>query len=231
MVVPMKSKWLALATDFDGTIASEGVVSPKTLQALREARHVGVALLLVTGREMRDFRSVGFDLSVFDLVIAENGALLHDPHFNTDEAVAPSPPSAFLDDLRGRGVPFSVGKSIVATVEPYEIPVLESIRELHLDLTVTFNKGAVMVLPPNVNKAAGLLHALAKLDILPASVIAVGDGENDHSFLSAVGLPVAVASAVMSLKEHARLVTTGGAGQGVEELIRLWLAGQLEALP
>ena len=54
----------------------------------------------------------------------------------------------------------SVGHCIVATWEPHETTVLQVIKELSLELQIIFNKGAVMVLPPGVNKAAGLAAAL-----------------------------------------------------------------------
>jgi hypothetical protein len=52
---------------------------------------------------------------------------------------------------------------------------------------VIFNKGAVMVLPASVNKATGLTAALRELR-LPRNVLAVGDAENDHSFLGSASL-------------------------------------------
>ena len=55
--------------------------------------------------------------------------------------------------LRELGVePLSVGRSIVATWHPQETIVLEAINALGLDLQITFNKGAVMVLGAGVNK-------------------------------------------------------------------------------
>ena len=67
------------------------------------------------------------------------------------------PPPEFVATLRARGVgPISVGRSIVATWEPHENTVLQTIRDLGLELQVIFNKGAVMVLPAGVNKASGL---------------------------------------------------------------------------
>ena len=70
--------------------------------------------------------------------------------------------AAFVAELARRGVaPLSVGASIVATWDPHETTVLEVIRELGLELQVIFNKGAVMVLPPGVNKATRPRAALA----------------------------------------------------------------------
>ena len=63
--------------------------------------------------------------------------------------------------LKERGVtPLSVGRTIVATVQPNEHIVLQTIRDLGLELQVIFNKGAVMVLPSAVNKGTGLMTAL-----------------------------------------------------------------------
>ena len=59
-----------------------------------------------------------------------------------------------------RVTPLFVGRSIVATWEPNEKLVLKPIREHGLELQIVFNKGAVMVLPPGVNKASGLKAAL-----------------------------------------------------------------------
>ncbi len=224
-------KWLALATDFDGTIATEGVVPIATTQALAHARQSGLVTLLVTGRELDDFASLDFDLKWFNLVVAENGAVLFDPHSGIETLLAPAPSIEFAEDLRRQGVtPLSVGRTIVATVEPHEITVLETIKRMGLELMITFNKGSVMILPPGINKASGLLAALEHLDLPAESVVGVGDAENDHAFLQQCGLAVAVANALPSVKEAAGLVTEGAAGEGVAELITLLLNDELEHL-
>ena len=140
-----------------------------------------------------------------------------------------APPPAFLEALRGRGVPISVGRSIVATWEPHQAAVLDVIRELGLELHVVFNKGAVMVLPPQVNKATGLAAALAELKLSPHNAVGVGDAENDHAFLAACECAVAVANALPALKDRADFVTLGDHGAGVEELIDHLIADDLAA--
>ena len=112
-----------------------------------------------------------------------------------------------------------MGRCIVATWEPHEAVALECIKALNLELQITFNKGAVMILPSGVNKASGLAAALAELNIASDDVIGVGDAENDHAFLRACGLGVAVANALDSVKDTADLVTQGARGVGVVELI------------
>ena len=215
----------ALATDFDGTIAHDGQVPPSTLDALGRLAAAGYKLLLVTGREAEDLFAIFPHGKLFDLMVLENGAMLHNPHTGQTRLLAEGPPPAMLEALKRRHVPFSAGRSIVATVEPFETAVLEVIRDLGLEWHVIFNKGSVMALPSSINKAAGLTAALEELGLAPLEVVGVGDAENDHAFLQMCGLSVAVANALPALKETAQWTTQGARGAGVEELIARLLAG------
>lgn len=222
-------KWRALATDFDGTIATDAVVDEPTLAALGRLRSANVRTLLVTGRHLTDFEPMGSFLALFDMVVGENGAVLFEPANGTFRTLSPPPPKEFVDELSRRQVtPLGVGHSIVDTREPHHITVLEVIKEQGLELEIIFNKGAVMILPSGVNKASGLQAALQALGLSPETVIGVGDAENDHAFLEICGLPVAVANAVPNLKTKAALVTRHSAGAGVTELIESALRGDLD---
>jgi hydroxymethylpyrimidine pyrophosphatase-like HAD family hydrolase len=216
--------YLAIATDYDGTIAHDGVVPPETLDALRRLRAAELSLLLVTGRELPSLTLAFPHLNLFDRVVAENGALLYDPGAGTTQWLAPPPPRALLEALRAKSVPFSAGRSIVATVEPYEHEVLTAIHDLGLEWHVIFNKGAVMALPSGVTKATGLRPALIDLEIPADRTVGVGDAENDHVFLGMCGLAVAVANALPALKERADIVTERPRGFGFNELADCLLA-------
>ena len=223
-------RWKALATDFDGTIATDGVVDEPTRAALLRLQTSGMRNILVTGRELADFKALDVFFPIFDMVVAENGAVLFNPQTGETHPLAPPPPEKFVQELSRLGVtPLSAGSCIVATREPYETTVLELIKSMGLELQVIFNKGAVMILPSGMNKATGLLAALQGFHLDPADVVGVGDAENDHAFLELCGLPVAVANAVPSLKEEAAWVTSHSAGAGVVELIEAILAGDFEA--
>jgi hydroxymethylpyrimidine pyrophosphatase-like HAD family hydrolase len=224
-------RYHALACDYDGTLAPEGKILPATRAALERLRAAGRRVLLVTGRRLADLEEVCPDLSVFDAVVAENGATYSRPPGAQPRLLAPPPPQEFFDRLRARGVtPLDRGGVIVATVQPHEVEVMEAIRALGLELQVIFNKGAVMVLPSGVNKASGLEFALNDLGLSRHEVVGVGDGENDHAFLAHCGLSVAVADAVPSLAEAADVVTRGGAGVGVVELANALLEDDARAL-
>ena len=220
--------YLALATDYDGTVAHDGKVDEQTLVALERLRAANRRLILVTGRELPDLQRVIPRLDLFDLVVAENGALLYRPETREERSLAAPPPPQFVKRLRELEVdPLSVGRVIVASWEPNEGRVLQAIRELGLEQQIIFNKGAVMVLPPGINKESGLRAALEELELSPHNCVAVGDAENDQAMLALSGLPAAVANALPSLRKTAALVTEKPRGAGVVELIDRLIATDL----
>src|SRR6266576_1324412 len=170
--------FVALATDYDGTLALQGHVDAPTRAALDAVRRSGRKLILVTGRDLPDLRRVFDEMELFDMVVAENGGVQ----------------------------PLSVGRTIIATREPNEGIVLEAIRSLNLEQHIVFNKGAVMILPTSVNKASGLKHALARLNLSPQNVVGVGDAENDIAFMGVCGCAVAVNNALPTVKAKADFV-------------------------
>ncbi|MBY0458940.1 MAG: HAD-IIB family hydrolase [Gemmataceae bacterium] len=221
----------ALATDYDGTIAHDGAVDADTLAALDRLKKSGRKLVLVTGRELPDLQSIFPRLDLFDSAVVENGAVIYNPQTKETRVLADPPPPKFAESLRARGVkPLSTGHVIVATFVPHENAVLNVIRELGLELQVIFNKGAVMVLPSGVNKATGLVAALAELGLSPHNCVGVGDAENDHAFLRLCECSAAVANALPAVKETADVVTSGQRGVGVAELIGMMLADDLSDL-
>jgi hydroxymethylpyrimidine pyrophosphatase-like HAD family hydrolase len=224
-------RYMVLATDYDGTIAHHGSVDAQTIAALERCRGSGRKLVLVTGRVLDELMQVCPRLDLFEWVVAENGALLYQPESRMERPLADPPPPRLVETLSARGVkPISVGRVIVATWEPHEAVVLETIRDLALELQVIFNKGAVMVLPTGVNKASGLTAALDELRISPHNVVAIGDAENDHALLSLCEASAAVANALDTVKEHVDFLTPADHGPGVAQLIDKLLADDLAEL-
>ncbi len=221
----------ALAADYDGTLATDGVVDEPTIEALRRLRQSGRRLILVTGRIIEQLLHVFPQLRLCDLVVADNGALLYNPETGEKHALADPPPRAFIEELARRGVPrIEVGDVIVATWEPHETTVLKTIHEMGLELQIIFNKGAVMILPTGVNKATGLRAALTKLGLSHHNTVAVGDAENDEAFLKLCGASAAVDNALDVVKKQVDVVTKGARGAGVTELIGQMLDNDLQRL-
>jgi hypothetical protein len=228
----MSAKYLALATDYDGTIAQHGDVTDATRDALLRWKEAGRKLILVTGRELPDLQKVCPFTKSFDCIVAENGAMLYWPASGEKNILAAAPPAEFIQALRARGVsPLSFGEAIVATQENYKGVVLEVIEELGLKLKVILNKGALMILPTSVDKATGLIAAAQAMDLALADIAGVGDAENDQVFLALCGYSAAVGNALSFLKKQVHYVTKATHGAGVEELIEKLLAANGNTSP
>lgn len=221
-------RYLALACDYDGTLASEGRVDSQTVAALEQILASGRKLILVTGRELNDLHSVFSRFDLFEWVVAENGALLYRPADKKQKVLGEAPLETFITALHKAKVePLFVGQVVVATWKPHEKAVFEAIRDLGLELQVIFNKEAVMVLPAGINKATGLTAAVKELGLSLHNVVAVGDAENDHAFMSVCECSVAVGNALLSIKERADIVTREDHGRGVVELARQLVSDDL----
>lgn len=220
----------ALACDFDGTLAYDSAVDAATLSAIDAFRASGRHMIMVTGRRLSELQRVFGQLSQFTWVIAENGAHLYHPSTQAERLLGTAPPDELAERLASAGVkPLERGRVILATWRPHEIAVIEAICELGLEHQVIFNKGAVMVLPPGVNKGSGLLAVCEWMGLSPHNVVSVGDAENDHALLRTTGFSVAVANAVPALQAKADWVTPSPYGQGVTELLRAILRDDLSS--
>ena len=213
-------RYLALVTDYDGTLVRDAPMDGRTSDALARLRNSGRRVILVTGRRLDDLRSVCPALDQFDFVVAENGALLYDPRADEETLLANPPPAAFVDRIRELGAaPVTVGKVVVDTRLPHQAAVLQAIQETGLELHIVFNRAAVMVMPTGVNKATGMDHALRRLGLSAHEVVGIGDAANDHSFLERSECAAAVANAEPAVRASVDLVTNLPGGEGVVELI------------
>lgn len=214
-----------LATDFDGTIASQGTVNSSTIRALETWRARGNSLFLVTGRTMASLTATFDRIDLFDCVVAENGGVLHWPArgAQADSRLADPPSAAFVTALDEAGVvPLVRGHVLLATIDVHASTVVNLIEQHGLDLQLAFNKGALMLLPPGVTKESGLSAALEQLGLTWDHVIAVGDAENDLTMLRRAWRSVAVANALPSVRGVVDRVVPGTHGEGVAQAMELF---------
>ena len=214
----------ALATDYDGTLARQGRVADATTAALRRLKASGRRLVVVTGRSLEGLTEAFPQARLCDRIVAENGAVLYRPQSAEQVLLGAPVDAALVAELRALRVePLAVGRGIVATLAPNRDLALDAVRRLGLDLQVSLNKDAVMLLPAGVDKASGLAAALLELALSPRDAVGVGDAENDLAFLQHCGLSAAVAGAVPALRGHVDVVLHGDDGAGVVELIEALL--------
>jgi hydroxymethylpyrimidine pyrophosphatase-like HAD family hydrolase len=213
-------KFSALALDYDGTIAIDGVFDPVVREAVADARRRGIAAILVTGRRLQDLQRVAGDLTCFDVVVAENGAVLEFPASGRHVRLAHAPPDIFIYELQRRGVPFSTGESLVEADARWAGTILEAVQALEQPLVLLFNRSRLMVLPQAVAKSTGLRQALLSLRLSPHNALAIGDAENDHDLLDACEVGVAVEWGSPALRAVADEVIAGTGPSAVAAYIR-----------
>ncbi len=213
-------KFSALALDYDGTIAVDGVFDPAVRDAVGEARQRGIVVILVTGRRLSDLRAVAGDLTCFDVIVGENGAVLEFPASGRHVLLGHVPSAAFLKELRRRGIPFIAGESVVEADAQWAGPILEVIRLLEQPLILAFNRGRLMVLPQAIGKSTGLRQALLALRVSIHNTIGIGDAENDHDLLDACEVGAAVGWGSAALRAVADEVIGGTGPSSVADYVR-----------
>ncbi len=212
-------KLAALALDYDGTIAIDGLFDPAVRQAIGEARRHGVVAILVTGRRLPDLRAVAGDLTCFAAIVAENGAIVEFPASDRSTVIGRRPDPAFVEELQRRAIPFTSGECVLETDARWAEAILEVIRLLEQPLILAFNRGRVMILPQGIGKATGLRQALFSLRISIHNTVGIGDAENDHDLLNACEVGVAVAWGSPALRAVADEVIDGAGPPAVADYI------------
>ena len=130
-------RYLALAVDYDGTAATHGNFSEDVTRAIERLRASGRRSILLTSRRLTDLPATA--LALFDLVVAENGAVIFDPHRHEKLLLTNPVPSRLIDRLRERGVePVDVGEVVVWSAAQQRGAVVDTICGLGLELALVF---------------------------------------------------------------------------------------------
>ncbi|QEF97811.1 phosphoglycolate phosphatase [Stieleria maiorica] len=208
-----------IATDYDGTIAQDGVLDPAVREAIAVARKRGVMVVIVTGRILSELRHVAGCLDFVDGVVAENGAVVAFPNGHIS-VLGSAPPLSLISKLTHRGIDFKVGRCVVEMDAEYADVAIELIRELELPLAITFNRGRMMLLPASISKSVGLRELLGALGVSVHNAVGIGDAENDHELIACCEHGVAVAWGSERLKQVAGHVIEGHGPAAVGEYIK-----------
>lgn len=212
-----KHKFKALAADGDGTLTRGGHMGQATYTALQRLRQARKVIILTTGETPTDLAEFPH-LELFDIVVAENGALLFNPATGKEECLAKPAPPALIRKLRAAKIdPLKFGRVIVSTKFAQAPAVANVLGDF--EWQIVRNRRQIMMLPRGVSKATGLRAALRRFGLTDCDVVAVGHAENDIALFKACGCGVAVGKAIPELKKLATLVTSRGNGAGVVELV------------
>lgn len=225
-------RFVALAAGFDGTLAREGRYDERCVEALRALAATGRKLILVTARELRELLELFPATRIFDFVIAENGAVLHQPAAKRSEILANAPSEILLQELNRRGVhPLSIGSSIITTSRTNEAEVRDVLAKHRLDMQLIGHDSALIISPSEVSKASGVKEALRQLGISAHNLVVIGDSDNDLALFELAEHSVAVSNANDDVRAQADRTTNGAYCDGFLELARDLIASDLIDAP
>ncbi|WP_207901462.1 HAD hydrolase family protein [Acidipila rosea] len=212
-------RFLAVALDYDGTIAKSDVLDAEVRQAIASLRAQNIVIVIVTGRILSELERVAGDLQFVDAVVAENGAVIYVPESGYSKLLGEPPSALLLNALRLEGVAFKSGQSIIEADAKDAPLLLEKLRVLELPLALIFNRGRVMVLGQAISKATGLREMFKILRLSPHNAVAIGDAENDHELLRSCEIGTAVAWGSPVLMATADYVLPGKGPEAVADYL------------
>jgi hydroxymethylpyrimidine pyrophosphatase-like HAD family hydrolase len=209
----------ALAVDYDGSLAAHDRIAEPAVAALERARQAGLRLILVTGRTFFELTRVCARIDLFDAVVAENGAVLHDPREGTICDEAPGPAPRLLAELDRRSIPFQIGRVIIGTGRSYEAGVRAAMAAAGVHLDLVCNRAALMLLPSGISKGTGVRRVIRRQGLSFHDVLAIGDAENDLELFAACGFTACPGNAVAEVLHAADWVFPGDNGSAIASAI------------
>ena len=249
----------AVVTDFDASFTSDQGVADDarswaTVQALRDA---GVKVVLNTGRDLHYLIGpTGIlhwsQVAMFDMIIAEDGAVAWDPRANRLQIIGEPISPYFIDALRQTAVAADpddridskelwIGHASVGTMRDRLQLAKKVLRRKNaylkrlgvppISVEPIVNGNSVTWVKAGVNKGTGMLWALQQLGVDPARVVAIGDGDNDAAFMKLAGIAAPVANAKPELHALSNAICVrGSAADGFREVAQRLLDGELDRL-
>ncbi|WP_330632354.1 phosphoglycolate phosphatase [Halocatena halophila] len=216
----------ALAVDIDGTLTRpDGSIDPRVFDPLRAWDG---PVIIATGK------SIPFPIGLCDFigiptrVIAENGGAIYTADDDEltivgDRANA----QRVIEAYRAAGYETGWGGADLVNrwrETEYAVAIdqpLEPLRALAHEAGLrVFDTGyAYHVTDPSIDKGAGLCELCDRLSIDPASVVAIGDSENDVAMFEVAGEAIAVANADERAAAVADRQTSNGYASGVLEAL------------
>jgi len=154
-----------LATDYDDTLATDGVIAEETIAALQQFRARGNQVVLVTGRILDDFFRVCPVHTFLDWIVAENGAVFYNVLTQIIELLCNPFSQASLFKLRSLGIQdLDFGRVMVSTSRSYIKNLEQWIDMSEEKIQIISNRESLMILPSGIDKLTGLNQVLDRMD-------------------------------------------------------------------
>lgn len=194
-------------TDLDRTLTGADLrLDAAALSRIRELRHAGVKVVVVTGRTLDHLVDMGLHREL-DALVAENGAIVALPGELDPEMAGAGFADAARKALGELAGSFAWGRALGSGPREVAKEAKARLDAAGVPCELSFNAEEVMLLPAGVDKASGARRAMERLGVQAEDAWSIGDGENDVPLLSlarvsavpANGSPEARKAATMAL--------------------------------
>jgi phosphoglycolate phosphatase (TIGR01487 family) len=221
-----EQKIKAIALDVDGTITDKTRrICLNAVKVIFKAENNGIPVIIVTGNILCATKMISIMLGTTGGLVAENGGVIECQGEkrvlgNIDECQRAY--EYLKTKYKVNKVEFSDRESEVAIRREIEEQVVkEALKEFNVEIYDT--KFAIHLTDPLVDKGYSLKILAKSRGWQTSEIMAVGDSENDISFLKVAGVKVAVNNADDQLKKIADYVTRKSYGDGVAEAVNKFI--------
>lgn len=238
-----------VALDMDGTLLNDDLeVSEENAQAIKQAIHEGVDVVLATGRPMAMVESFSKDLDLPSYLVTVNGGEiwtvgmeLLEQHYldgkyiemlwNLTEEIGGfyvwmvSSDEIYLNEIPGKVSEQNWLKFGCQTDNMDNLNKLKEKIEVYQDQLEITNSlpNNIEVNPIGVNKLEALKKVCERLGISMENVMTVGDSLNDRRMIEGAGLGVAMGNAQEIIKEIADVTVETNNEHGVARAIERYV--------
>lgn len=221
----------ALATDVDGTLTlrrGDIRLSPYALRGVRLAEASGVKVILVSGNSLPVTAGLSAYLGTSGPVVAENGCIVF-YRSRVIHVCESSIPSELVELVRGMGLVDSwqnqyrvhdLAFYVPKGIGPVDVVIDRISREASRFGVRVLWSGYALHLNAGGGKALGVSKALELMEVAPAELAAIGDGENDLDMLDIAAFSGAPSDAAESVRSRVAYVARYPGGRGFLEFVR-----------
>ena len=216
---------MVISVDVDGTLYDGVGVAEEAVDALRQARTNGHAIVIVTGRRWEELGHVVPEIvALTDRVVCEEGGVMVAVNSGEITLLADPVEPNLLAALLVADVPgLDVGHVVIGAPTSWLEVVTEARNSVNSNRAIITNKGSIALVPAGCNKASGLRAAITDLGFARFSILAIGDASNDLSMFEIATIGVGVANADDAVRAAGVRLTTASFGSGVAEAVRRFL--------
>ena len=229
----------AIMCDVDGTLlTSDGVVSPRTVEAIKKAKEKGILFGLSTGRDVNSVKMLlkewGID-SLVDSIVGTGGAEIYDYVLNVDTQSYPLAGELIqevIDHFQDMNVNFAIpweGKLFapkddrhiqalsIGDKVPYEVVDFnEFLKEPKPKLIIVCDPE---YMDPRISKTHGLMQVMDMHHIDMKNLCTFGDADNDYDMTMNAGVGVVMANGSEKTKSVADYITDDNNNDGIAKFI------------